>query len=66
MVEAYHKGKRRSKIEWAFRVTGYDEGTYGLRHISRRPEFLGFFAQEGGECRIVTNPLVESSQVGKV
>lgn len=56
MVEAYHKGNRRPKIEWAFRLAGYGEGTYDLRHISRRPEFLEFFAQEGGECWIVTQP----------
>lgn len=61
MSEAYHKGNRRPKIEWAFRVAGYGEGTYDLRHISRRPEFLGFFAQERGECWIVTNPIAESS-----
>lgn len=66
MVDAYHKGNRRPKIEWALRVAGYGEGTYDLRHITRRVEFLGFFAQEGGECWIVTNPLVESSQVGKM
>lgn len=42
-------------------MVGYGEGTYDLRHISRRPEFLGFFAQERGECWIVTNPIAESS-----
>jgi len=56
MVEAYKKGNRRPKVEWAFRVAGYGEGTYDLRHITRRKEFFEFFAQEGGECWIVTNP----------
>lgn len=56
MVDAYRKGNRRPKVEWAFRVAGYGEGSYDLRHISRRPEFLEFFAQEGGECWIVTQP----------
>lgn len=55
MVEAYNKGNRRPKVEWAFRVAGYGEGSYDLRHITRRMEFFDFFAQEGGECWIVTD-----------
>lgn len=66
MVEAYKKGNRRPKVEWAFRVAGYGEGTYDLRHITRRKEFFAFFAQEGGECWIVTEPGDDSSQTGKV
>ena len=66
MVEAYKKGHRRPKVEWAFRVAGYGEGTYDLRHITRRKVFFEFFAQEGGECWIVTNACRDSRQVRKV
>ena len=55
MVDAYKKGNRRPKVEWAFRVAGYGEDSYDLRHITRRKEFFDFFAQEGGECWIVTD-----------
>ena len=66
MVEAYKKGNRRPKVEWVFRVAGYGEGTYDLRHITRRKEFFDFFAQGGGECWIVTDPGCASSQIRKV
>ncbi|MBI5781863.1 MAG: hypothetical protein HZA65_09415 [Rhodocyclales bacterium] len=49
-----------------FRVAGYGEGTYDLRHITRRKEFFDFFAQKGGECWIVTDPGSDSSQARKV
>ena len=66
MVDAYNKDNRRPKVEWAFRVAGYGEGTYDLRHITRRKEFFDFFAQGGGECWIVTDPGCASSQTRKV
>lgn len=66
MVDAYRKGNRRPKVEWAFRVAGYGEGTYDLRHITRRKEFFDFFAQGGGECWIVTDPGCASSQTRKL
>ena len=66
MVEAYQKGNRRPKVEWAFRVAGYGEGTYDLRHITRRKEFFDFFAQGGGECWIVSDPDCASSLIRKV
>jgi len=66
MLDAYKKGNRRPRVEWAFRVAGYGEGTYDLRHITRRKEFFDFFARGGGECWIVTDPDCASSQTRKV
>lgn len=54
MVEAWHKGNRRPRLDWALRQAGYREGTYALKHISTRPEFFEFFRQENGECIIIT------------
>lgn len=45
---------------------GYGEGTYDLRDITRRKEFFDFFAQEWGECWVVTDPGCVSSQTRKV
>ena len=55
MVDAYKRGNRRPKVEWALRKARYAEGLYDLRHISKRPEFLAFFGQSDGECWIVTD-----------
>ena len=55
MVDAYQKGNRRPKVEWALRKARYAEGLYDLRHISKRPAFLAFFGQSDGECWIVTD-----------
>ncbi|CAK0772095.1 hypothetical protein CCP4SC76_5540001 [Gammaproteobacteria bacterium] len=54
MVDAYHKGNHRPKLEWVLRKARYAEGTYDLRHISKRKEFLEFFGQADGECWIIT------------
>ena len=54
MVNAYRKGIQRPKLEWALRMAGYSDGTCNLRHISRRSAFFEFFAQQDGECWIVT------------
>ena len=55
MIDAYHKGNYRPKLEWALRKARYAEGVYDLRHISKRKEFLEFFGQADGECWIVTD-----------
>lgn len=54
MVDAYRKGNLRPKKEWVFRLAGYSPSTYDLRHITRREVFFDFFAQQGGECWIIT------------
>lgn len=66
VTDDYKKGNQRPKVEWAFWVAGHGEGTYDLRHITRRKEFLDFFAQGGGECWIVTDLGCPSSQTRKV
>ena len=43
------------RSEGASQVAGYGEGTHDQCHIiTLCTEFFDFFAQEGGECRIVT------------
>lgn len=61
MVDAYEKGKRRPKFEWAFRVAGYGEGTYDLRHITRRKAFFDSFAQ-GGASAGASLPLLSNQR----